>query len=248
MTFSRNVYSSLFAASLVSAAASSNNWAGGQHTDKGRVVQASVDIVVPECTLGTPAYQTVPYFVTGWAGIDGTAACPHALLQAGFDCTVTEVNNVTTTTWETWTEWFPATQQPYSDFEVQTGDVVSIRIKADSTTSGSTFMHNHRTGKSVHTSYANQTTPLCLDSAEWVIESELGFGPFGPDGERTAGYTPFKFEHASYTTKDGKKHLSKQEDMFNMVQNGTEVAEGVYKRDGFFEVVNVTPADFLAGE
>lgn len=83
MTFSRNVYSSLFAASLVSAAASSNNWAGGQHTDKGRVVQASVDIVVPECTLGTPAYQTVPYFVTGWAGIDGTAACPHALLQAG---------------------------------------------------------------------------------------------------------------------------------------------------------------------
>lgn len=183
---------------------------------------------------------------------------------------MTEVNNVTTTTWETWTEWFPATQQPYSDFEVQTGDVVSIRIKADSTTSGSTFMHNHRTGKSVHTSYANQTTPLCLDSAEWVIESELGFGPFGPDGERTAGYTPFKFEHASYTTKgmsdrspvqdiqryknftdffsDGKKHLSKQEDMFNMVQNGTEVAEGVYKRDGFFEVVNVTPADFLAGE
>lgn len=36
--------------------------------------------------------------------------------------------------------------------------------------------------------------------------------------------------------------------MVSMVQNGTEVAEGVYKRDGFFEVVNVTPADFLAGE
>ncbi|KAG9584373.1 hypothetical protein KCU77_g11080, partial [Aureobasidium melanogenum] len=115
-------------------------------------------------------------------------------------------------------------------------------------TSGSTFMHNHRMGKSVHTSYANQTTPLCLDSAKWVIESEFAFAPFGIDGERTAGYTPFKFDHASYTTKDGKKHLSKQEDMFNMVQNGTEVARSVYKKDGSFEVVNVTPADSLAGE
>lgn len=83
MVLSHIVYNSLFVASLASAAASSNNWAGGQHTDKGRVFQASVDIVVPECTLGTPAYQTVPYFVSGWAGIDGTATCPHALLQAG---------------------------------------------------------------------------------------------------------------------------------------------------------------------
>jgi hypothetical protein len=36
--------------------------------------------------------------------------------------------------------------------------------------------------------------------------------------------------------------------MFNMVQNGTEVAEAVYKKDGLFEVKDVTPPDFAEGE
>jgi len=107
-----------------------------------------------------------------------------------------------------------------------------------------------------------------LNTAEWVIESELAFTSFGLDGERTAGYNPFVFEHASYTTTgksdprlslqgtcrytdnhaDGKKHLAKAEDMFNMVQNNTEVAEAVYEKNGLFKVKDVTPADFAKGE
>ena len=151
---------------------------------------------------------------------------------------------------------------------MQAGDILTIKIVADSKTSGSTLLHNHRTGKKAQTSYANQTTPLCLNSAEWVIESELAFTSFGLDGERTAGYNPFVFEHASYTTTgeidpllslkrncrdtdndaDGKKHLAKAEDMFNMVQNNTEVAEAVYEKNGLFKVKDVTPADFAKGE
>lgn len=47
---------------------------------------------------------------------------------------------------------------------------------------------------------------------------------------------------------DGKKHLAKAEDMFNMIQNGTEVAEAVFKKIGLFDVKDVTPADFAKGE
>lgn len=36
--------------------------------------------------------------------------------------------------------------------------------------------------------------------------------------------------------------------MFNMVQNGTEVAEAVYEKTGLFKVKDVTPPDFAKGE
>jgi hypothetical protein len=36
--------------------------------------------------------------------------------------------------------------------------------------------------------------------------------------------------------------------MFNMVQNGTEVAEAIYKKNGLFKVKDVTPANFAEGE
>lgn len=119
----------------------------------------------------------------------------------GFYCTAESDDNKTTKQYYAWTEWYPAPQQTYKDFELRAGDILTIRIVADSKTSGSTLLHNHRTGKQAHTSYTNQTTPLCLNSAEWVIESELAFTSFGLDGERTAGYNPFVFEHASYATK-----------------------------------------------
>lgn len=35
--------------------------------------------------------------------------------------------------------------------------------------------------------------------------------------------------------------------MFNMVQNGTEVAEAKFQRNGHFKVVDVTPADWNPG-
>ena len=47
---------------------------------------------------------------------------------------------------------------------------------------------------------------------------------------------------------DSKTHLAKAEDMFNMIQNGTEVAEAVFKKNGLFDVKDVTPADFARGE
>jgi hypothetical protein len=35
--------------------------------------------------------------------------------------------------------------------------------------------------------------------------------------------------------------------MFNMVQNGTQVAKAVYKKPGYFNVVDVTPKNFQSG-
>lgn len=82
MALTQVIRSALVAASMVRAY-SSDNWAGGIHEDKGRVTQASVDIVVPECSVGIPAYNYVPYSVSGWAGIDGSASCNDVVLQAG---------------------------------------------------------------------------------------------------------------------------------------------------------------------
>jgi hypothetical protein len=82
MVLTQGISSALVAASLVNAY-TSDNWAGGIHEDKGRVTQATVDIVVPECSVGIPAYNYVPYSVSGWAGIDGSSSCNDVVLQAG---------------------------------------------------------------------------------------------------------------------------------------------------------------------
>ena len=82
MVLTQQVRNALITASVVSAY-TSDNWAGGIHEDKGRVTQASVDIVVPECSVGIPAYNYVPYSVSGWAGIDGSDSCNDVVLQAG---------------------------------------------------------------------------------------------------------------------------------------------------------------------
>lgn len=76
------VRDALATASVVSAY-TSKNWAGGIHEDQGRVTKASVDIVVPECSVGIPSYEYVPYSVSGWAGIDGSSSCNDVVLQAG---------------------------------------------------------------------------------------------------------------------------------------------------------------------
>ena len=44
----------------------------------------------------------------------------------------------------------------------------------------------------------------------------------------------------------GQKHLAQKADMFNMVQNGTEVADAIYQKAGSFVVNDVTPADFAS--
>ncbi|CAD0028641.1 unnamed protein product [Aureobasidium pullulans] len=211
---------------LMSASSSafvSNNWAGGAHSDNGRITKASADLVVPECKVGTPAYKTVDYSLSGWVGIDGLT-CNNVVLQAGFSCYATEMENGTTTaTYSAWTEWFPSPQQQLPDFAIHAGDTINIQIVADSKISGYTLLHNRRTGQKTHTPYTNQTTPLCLDNAEWVIESHLSFTQFG-----------------------GQKHLAQKADMFNMVQNGTEVAEATYRKAGSFVVNDVTPADFAS--
>jgi hypothetical protein len=81
MVLTQVVRNALITACMVSAA--SDNWAGGLHEDMGRITQASVDIVVPECSVGITAYDYVPYSVSGWAGIDGSADCNDVVLQAG---------------------------------------------------------------------------------------------------------------------------------------------------------------------
>lgn len=124
------------------------------------------------------------------------------ILLTGFYCDAMRINGTTNDTYIAWTEWFPAPGQNYDDFELAAGDVLKIDIVAHSKTAGFTRLHNKRTGQKKTTNYKDQTTPLCLGAAEWVIESELAFSAGGfITGERTAGYTPFEFKNAVWHGK-----------------------------------------------
>ncbi|TIA19515.1 concanavalin A-like lectin/glucanase [Aureobasidium pullulans] len=231
---------------LMSASSSafvSNNWAGGAHSDNGRITKASADLVVPECKVGTPAYKTVDYSLSGWVGIDGLT-CNDVVFQAGFSCYATEMENGTTTaTYSAWTEWFPSPQQQLPDFAIHAGDTINIEIVAESKTSGYTLLHNRRTGQKTHTPYTNQTTPLCLDNAD----SSTLLGLLKVGSPLLDARVRSRIQSADFCdSTGGQKHLAQKADMFNMVQNGTEVAEATYRKAGSFVVSDVTPADFAS--
>jgi hypothetical protein len=88
---------------------------------------------------------------------------------------------------------------PYDNFDVQSGDLLSLKVTAKSKTAGSTSVYNHRTGQKKETHYDNQPS-LCLDYAEWIVESEFVEEHGIVGGELTANFTPIHFEQSSYRT------------------------------------------------
>lgn len=105
------------------------------------------------------------------------------------------------TQYSAWTEWAPEAPTFYESADFQAGDVVHARVVAYSNSSGTTYLENRRTGERFETSYQNQTNKLGLGDAEWITESQLSFGPLGPEGRLGAKYTPWRFENATYRTR-----------------------------------------------
>ncbi|KAK0386038.1 hypothetical protein NLU13_5875 [Sarocladium strictum] len=220
---------------------SSYNWAGGIVELPGKIIEASVQVVVPECTDSN--FNSIAG-MSGWVGIDGYGACDGALLQTGFGCSIINGDGKQNLSYNVWTEWYPATSVTYDNFDVKAGDLLSLSVSAKSKTSGSTSIYNHRTGQRKQTQYTDQPS-LCLDYAEWIVESEF-FEDHGIDGgELTANFTPVDFSQVSYLTSDHKTGTVAVDDLFNMVQNdNTTVAESCYKSEGNFVVRFTQPASW----
>lgn len=107
-----------------------------------------------------------------------------------------------TSSYRIWTEYFPALQDFYEDTDIQAGDIISARVVAHNKSSGTTYLHNKRTGKKHSTTYTNQTSAeLTFRDAEWITESRLYLTKLGPEGHFDAKYTPWQFRDARYVSK-----------------------------------------------
>ncbi|KEQ68102.1 concanavalin A-like lectin/glucanase, partial [Aureobasidium namibiae CBS 147.97] len=159
--------------------------------------EISADITVPTCSVGQPYSPYSTYESDGWVGMGGYSKV-GGLIQTGVSCFA---QKGTSTSYKIWTEYFPALQDFYNDTDIQAGDVISARVVAHNKTSGTTYLHNKRTGKRYSTTYINQTSELTFRDVEWITESRLYLNILGPQGHLDAKYTPWQFRDARYVSK-----------------------------------------------
>jgi hypothetical protein len=97
-----------------------------------------------------------------------------------------------------WYEWYPAYQTYIDDFDVQTGDLITVTMVATSTTSGTATLSNNRSGQTYTITLTDQPA-LCLQNAEWIVED------FDLGGEEVpfANFGGVVFTGASATTVSG---------------------------------------------
>ena len=68
-----------------------------------------------------------------------------------------------------WYEWYPGLALIFSDISISAGDAISLSVIASSTTSGRARIANVTNGKTVE-QILTSNTPLCGQSAEWIVE------------------------------------------------------------------------------
>lgn len=65
----------------------------------------------------------------------------------------------------------------FSNFEIAAGDEIKMTVTATSTSAGSAVLENLTTGKTVKQTFSGESTPLCEENAEWIVEDfEQGSG------------------------------------------------------------------------
>jgi hypothetical protein len=82
-----------------------------------------------------------------------------------------------------WYEWEPDSPYQLSDITISAGDVIRLTAIAFSATSGEAVIENLTNGESVE-QLLTSDTPLCGQTAEWIVEdfelgSDIQFANFG---------------------------------------------------------------------
>ncbi|KEQ75203.1 concanavalin A-like lectin/glucanase, partial [Aureobasidium namibiae CBS 147.97] len=214
---------------------------GAVHSGK-HLREVSADIVLPKCSVGLPYSQYDTYESDGWVGIGGYSA--GGLIQTGVSCYVQQGKDPY---YKMWTEFYPALETFYEDENLRAGDVISARVVAHSESSGTTYLHNKRTGKKFSKTYTNETSELNFEDVEWVTESRLFTNQLGPQGSPDAKFTPWEFRNAAYAHKGGKKQkfrLVTGSHMLDTVLNNATIAKGILISPGHIQVNDTTPTNF----
>jgi hypothetical protein len=126
-----------------------------------------------------------------------------------------------------WYEWFPAYQQDFDNFPINTGDLITATIVATSTTSGTATLYNSRTKQTVSTTLTGQPA-LCLQNAEWIVED------FSYDDEPVplANFGGVSFTGASATTLTGHTVGPANATVWEIVDNTGIVANAALSTSG----------------
>ncbi|KAF4628582.1 hypothetical protein G7Y89_g9574 [Cudoniella acicularis] len=146
----------------------SENWSGAAITSppSGQTfngVSGTVTAPTPSIPSGVTATDG-EYAASIWVGIDGDTYST-AILQTGFDLSVSSSGAVT---YQAWYEWYPDYAYDF-DLDISAGDVISMYVNATTTTSGSATVENLTTGKSA-TKEITSTSALGGENAEWIVE------------------------------------------------------------------------------
>jgi hypothetical protein len=142
-----------------------NPWGGAVLVGTG-LTSATGTFNVPTPQMPAGGSASTSYCASTWVGIDGYYSCQSGLLQAGVDVCIK--NNQRTYTG--WFEWWPRDTIPASGLTFSPGDSVTVTVTATNLTSGVATITNNTKNKSVKHTFPTGQPPLCLTSAEWIVE------------------------------------------------------------------------------
>lgn len=188
----------------------SSNWAGAV-LDGTNFQKVTGTFAVPTPQLPEGASQDTEYAASAWVGIDGSS-CQSTILQVGLDFNI----KGRTVTYDAWFEWYPDYAYNFVNFDIHAGDIIRLTAASSSTTSGSVLVENLTTGQSVAHTFSNESSPLCQENADWIVEDFVTGSSLKP----MANFGTVTFTNCSVTQTSGNKLGVTGSTIINMQQNG----------------------------
>jgi hypothetical protein len=146
------------------------NWAGAAVIGEGfTTVSGTLQIAAPSIPIPSiyPNGSQMPtesgYSYAAFVGLGGIDS--NSLFQAG----VMAVVNATATEYLAWWEWYPTTPTYLDNFEVSTGDAISVDITATGPNTGTVTFTNQNTGQNL-TQNCQGSLAVNETTAEWIVE------------------------------------------------------------------------------
>lgn len=193
----------------------STNWAGAV-LDGSDFQLVSGTFAVPTPRLPTGASSSTEYAASAWVGIDGSS-CQKTILQVGVDFNI----QGSSVSYDAWFEWYPDYAYNFVNFDIHAGDIIRLTAASSSTTSGRVLVENLTTGLSVSHTFSGESSPLCQENAEWIVEDFLTGNSLKP----LADFGTVTFTNCSVTQTTGTKLGVTGATVINMKQGGNVMTD-----------------------
>ncbi|KAL1888813.1 hypothetical protein Sste5346_009291 [Sporothrix stenoceras] len=193
----------------------SSNWAGAV-LDGSSFQLVTGTFAVPTPRLPEGASQDTEYAASAWVGIDGSS-CQKTILQVGLDFNI----KGRTVSYDAWFEWYPDYAYNFVNFDIHAGDIIRLTAASSSTTSGRVLVENLTTGQSVAHTFTDESSPLCQENADWIVEDFFTGNSLKP----MADFGTVTFTNCSVTQTSGKKLSVTGSTIINMKQNSNVMTD-----------------------